>query len=81
MTSKYIFVFTACECDMRGSLDEGICDSKTDPAADLVSGRCHCKKNVEGRRCDRCIAGFWNFAEDNPEGCQGTFITNHILVK
>jgi len=56
---------------MRGSLDEGICDSKTDPAADLVSGRCHCKKNVEGRQCNACMPGFWNFSEENPEGCQG----------
>ncbi|XP_059469528.1 laminin subunit beta-1 isoform X2 [Neocloeon triangulifer] len=59
-----------CDCDLRGSLDEGICDSKSDPAADLESGRCHCKKNVEGRRCDRCMAGFWNFSEENPEGCE-----------
>ncbi|XP_065338114.1 laminin subunit beta-1 isoform X2 [Cloeon dipterum] len=68
MTDPY--VCQPCDCDMRGSLDEGICDSKTDPTVDLESGRCHCKKNVEGRRCDRCMAGFWNFTEENPQGCQ-----------
>ncbi|XP_075218463.1 laminin subunit beta-1-like [Lycorma delicatula] len=60
-----------CECDLGGSLDEGICDSTTDLANDLESGRCHCKKNVEGRKCDMCKPGFWNFDENNPEGCQG----------
>ncbi|KAF4532826.1 hypothetical protein B566_EDAN002677 [Ephemera danica] len=43
-----------CDCDDRGSLDDGICDSRTDLANDLISGRCHCKKNVDGRRCDKC---------------------------
>ncbi|XP_054279344.1 laminin subunit beta-1 [Macrosteles quadrilineatus] len=59
-----------CNCDPGGSLDEGICDSYTDEASDLVSGRCHCKTNVDGRRCDTCKNGFWNFDENNPEGCQ-----------
>lgn len=59
-----------CNCDPGGSLDEGICDSWTDEAEGLESGRCHCKTNVEGRRCDRCKNGFWNFDENNPEGCQ-----------
>lgn len=35
----------------------------------LVSGKCHCKQNVEGRRCDACKAGFWDFREENPLGC------------
>ncbi|XP_001607740.1 laminin subunit beta-1 [Nasonia vitripennis] len=59
-----------CDCDPRGSLDEGICDSRTDPLSGDESGRCHCKANVEGRRCDRCQNGFWNFTDLNPEGCQ-----------
>ncbi|GLH10959.1 Netrin-A [Gryllus bimaculatus] len=59
-----------CDCDPRGSLDDGICDSRTDPANGLESGRCHCKTNVDGRRCDRCKNGFWNFQESNPDGCQ-----------
>ncbi|XP_066582072.1 laminin subunit beta-1 [Prorops nasuta] len=59
-----------CNCDLDGSIDDGICDSKTDVLSGDESGRCHCKANVEGRRCDRCKNGFWNFDVANPEGCQ-----------
>ncbi|KAG1659411.1 Laminin subunit beta-1 [Nymphon striatum] len=59
-----------CDCDSRGSLDGGICDSTSDADNDLVAGRCHCKKHVEGRRCDRCKNGFWNFLTSNVDGCE-----------
>ncbi|CAH1103667.1 unnamed protein product [Psylliodes chrysocephalus] len=59
-----------CDCDPRGSLDNGICDSVTDPVNNLTAGFCHCKDNVEERRCDSCKNGFWNFTELNPAGCQ-----------
>ncbi|CAG9760320.1 unnamed protein product [Ceutorhynchus assimilis] len=59
-----------CDCDPHGSLDEGICDSITDPVNNLVAGSCHCKTNVDGRRCDQCKNGFWNFTEQNLDGCQ-----------
>jgi laminin beta 1 len=72
---SFIFVYVlACDCDDRGSLDDGICDSRTDLANDFISGRCHCKKNVDGRRCDKCMNGFWNFNKENPEGCQRKLI-------
>ncbi|GFX23698.1 laminin subunit beta-1 [Trichonephila clavipes] len=61
----------ACDCDPNGSLDEGICDPRTDSLSGLIAGRCHCKKHVEGRRCDRCKNGYWNFQADNPDGCEG----------
>lgn len=51
-------------------MDDGICDSRTDLLSGDESGRCHCKVNVEGRRCDRCKNGFWNFSSESPEGCQ-----------
>ena len=60
---------TACNCEPSGSLDKGICDSRTDPVNGLVSGQCHCKQNVDGRRCDTCKNGFWNLTESNPLGC------------
>lgn len=71
---------TACDCDPRGSTDDGICDSHTDPGNGLESGRCHCKPNVDGRRCDRCKEGFWNFDENSPEGCQRE-LKNRMCLK
>lgn len=59
-----------CDCDPRGSLDEGICDSHSDYEYNLEAGRCHCKTYVEGRRCDRCENGYWNFQASNPDGCE-----------
>jgi len=75
MNSSYIpcMFVSACDCDPRGSLDDGACDSRTDVANGLESGRCHCKVNVDGRRCDRCKNGFWNFDGQNPEGCERTY--------
>lgn len=67
----FFYLFVACDCDLGGSLDDGICDSITNPLTGGESGRCNCKANVEGRRCDRCKNGFWNFDPENPEGCQG----------
>ncbi|XP_047469022.1 laminin subunit beta-1-like isoform X2 [Penaeus chinensis] len=66
-----------CNCDTRGSIDDAICDSHTDDPAGLLAGRCHCKSNVDGLKCDRCKAGYWNFTTDNPEGCQAC--TCHLL--
>nr|CAI5866249.1 unnamed protein product [Callosobruchus analis] len=40
------------------------------PLNGLAAGSCHCKVNVEGRRCDVCKNGYWNFTDANPEGCQ-----------
>ncbi|XP_069950644.1 laminin subunit beta-1 isoform X10 [Cherax quadricarinatus] len=59
-----------CNCDTRGSLDNAICDSRTDISGGLIAGRCHCKTNVGGLKCDRCKAGYWNFSSENPDGCQ-----------
>ncbi|EEC18262.1 laminin beta 1 chain, putative [Ixodes scapularis] len=59
-----------CDCDPRGSLDEGVCDPQDDIQAGSVAGRCHCKKNVESRRCDRCKRGHFNFQAANPDGCE-----------
>lgn len=63
-------MFLVCDCDPIGSTDSGVCDSITDELTDRVAGSCHCKTNVEGRRCDACKNGFWNFTAENPDGCQ-----------
>lgn len=52
-------------------MDEAICDSRSDPENGLEAGKCHCKPHVDGRRCDRCKNGFWNFDEESPDGCEG----------
>ncbi|XP_029289830.1 laminin subunit beta-4 [Cottoperca gobio] len=51
-----------CDCDPAGSQGGGLCDT--------LSGRCVCKENAEGRRCDRCKHGFFNLRQDDPAGCQ-----------
>uniref|UniRef100_A0A8D3EF14 Laminin, beta 4 n=1 Tax=Scophthalmus maximus TaxID=52904 RepID=A0A8D3EF14_SCOMX len=50
-----------CDCDAAGSHGGGLCDAQT--------GQCHCKENVEGRRCDRCKRGFFGLRVDDPAGC------------
>ncbi|XP_070829105.1 LOW QUALITY PROTEIN: laminin subunit beta-4 [Chaetodon trifascialis] len=51
-----------CDCDPAGSQGGGLCDS--------LSGRCVCKDNVDGQRCDRCKGGFFGLRQDDPSGCQ-----------
>ena len=69
----FFTIHTECDCDPRGSEDQGQCDAHTDVASGMEAGRCHCKPNVEGRRCDHCKAGFWNLQELNLDGCEGMF--------
>lgn len=63
-------LLSACNCDERGSLSDGICGSVEDLENGIVAGACHCKTNVKGRQCDQCKEGYWNFTAENPTGCQ-----------
>lgn len=59
-----------CDCDPDGTTDKEIlCDDKTDLPNNKTAGRCLCKSNVDGARCDRCKDGYWNFDPNNPDGC------------
>ena len=51
----------------------------TDANMGLEAGKCRCKENVEGPRCDQCKAGFFGLSEDNPKGCTGTFYFHQNL--
>ncbi|XP_065066667.1 laminin subunit beta-1-like [Rhopilema esculentum] len=72
-----------CDCDPSGSTGGGECETYTDPIDGTVAGRCICKENVQGRRCDTCKDGFYNLQESNLAGCRscncdqrGTVIVN-----
>ncbi|XP_009889167.1 PREDICTED: laminin subunit beta-4 [Charadrius vociferus] len=59
-----------CNCDPDGTLHNGVCDSRTDPVLGMVAGRCPCKENVEGGRCDKCRANYYGLSGSDPLGCQ-----------
>ncbi|VDD82162.1 unnamed protein product [Mesocestoides corti] len=59
-----------CNCHAGGSEAHESCDQYTNPAEGKVAGRCVCKANVGGDKCDRCRDGYWNFRADNPDGCE-----------
>lgn len=74
------FLISACDCDPRGSLDDGICDSVSDPENEIEAGACHCKSFVKGRRCDQCKDGYWNLDPNTSEGCQSCTCNTHGTI-
>ncbi|CAK8675729.1 netrin-4-like [Clavelina lepadiformis] len=57
-----------CQCNPIGTAnptDENG-DDLPQLTCDSLSGQCSCKPGVGGRRCDRCLKGFWGFST---EGC------------
>jgi len=62
-------VCVACDCELAGSLNGGVCDGITDSRNGLTAGQCRCKSNVDGARCDRCRDGYFGLNEENPDGC------------
>ncbi|KAI6235067.1 Laminin alpha [Aphelenchoides besseyi] len=51
-----------CECNQQGSHNE---EKQCDP----LSGQCLCKENVGGRRCEKCLPGFYGFPQCYPCAC------------
>ncbi|XP_040279997.1 laminin subunit beta-3 [Bufo bufo] len=51
----------SCDCDPEGSVEGGSCNS--------MNGRCICKENVGGERCDQCKPGYYQLSSANPQGC------------
>ncbi|KAG8450908.1 hypothetical protein GDO86_003252 [Hymenochirus boettgeri] len=51
----------SCDCDPEGSVPTRSCDELT--------GRCNCKENVGGERCDQCKPGYYLLSASNPLGC------------
>ncbi|XP_025931830.1 laminin subunit beta-4 [Apteryx rowi] len=59
-----------CDCDPEGTLHNGLCESRTDPVLGTIAGRCPCKDNVEGVRCDKCRPNYYGLSGNDPLGCQ-----------
>ena len=56
-----VSIFPECECSSNGSLSE---------PCHPVTGRCPCKPNVVGERCDQCLPGFYQPDPESEAGCQ-----------
>ncbi|XP_035811801.2 laminin subunit alpha-3 isoform X2 [Amphiprion ocellaris] len=57
-----------CICDYRGTA-YGVCDA---------SGRCLCRQDVEGERCDRCRPGYHSFPNCQECLCDGSGVADRV---
>ncbi|XP_070830251.1 laminin subunit alpha-3-like [Chaetodon trifascialis] len=57
-----------CVCDYRGTV-YGVCDA---------SGRCLCRRGVEGERCDRCQPGYHSFPNCQACLCDGAGVADSV---
>ena len=63
MTSSICTFVSACNCHAQGSRDN-FCD--------VYNGQCLCiNSNIDGRQCDQCKRGFYNFPRCLPCQCNG----------
>ena len=61
LSKSYFYDISACDCSKAGS---------NSMSCDQTTGKCLCKENVIGQKCDRCKPNHWNLAKENPLGCQ-----------
>ncbi|XP_053321438.1 laminin subunit beta-4 [Spea bombifrons] len=59
-----------CDCDPEGTIENGLCESQTDESRGTMAGKCICKQNVEGFRCDQCKHGYFGLNPSDPLGCR-----------
>ncbi|XP_077580678.1 laminin subunit alpha-3-like [Stigmatopora nigra] len=57
-----------CACHLGGT-QRDVCDA---------SGRCLCRGNVEGQRCDRCRPGFYSFPDCHACLCDGAGVAESV---
>ena len=61
----------ACSCSTLGSIT---------PICNQTTGRCFCKTNVQGLKCDQCRYGTFDLSQTNPDGCQICFGFGHLTA-
>ena len=54
LENTVVFLFSACECNPIGSVDN-YCDAYT--------GQCRCNLNYGSRNCSQCANGYFNFPD------------------
>ncbi|XP_029473145.1 laminin subunit beta-4 [Rhinatrema bivittatum] len=59
-----------CDCELEGTMNNGMCQSHTNLDLELAAGTCPCKQHVEGVRCNRCKPEYFGLSANNPLGCQ-----------
>jgi len=65
-------IFPECQCNQIGTFNSSIEIDGVDDviSCDIESGECDCKPGVGGRRCDRCLKGFWGFGDEGCTKCE-----------
>ena len=70
-TSLKMSYFSDCECNMDGSVDN---------SCDINTGKCTCKPNVSGDKCDESTEGYFGFPGE-PQGMKYYTESNFSFLK
>lgn len=66
-----------CNCHRMGVLKNKT-TGKADLQCDLITGQCPCRSNIDGRSCDKCLAGFYFFPHCQLCDCDIRGVTEDI---